>query len=481
MRIREKNYIVWILAGAFLLRVISLNQSLWLDEAIGAIAVHDYSYQGIITDYIKGDTHPPLYYLTLKFWTSLFGYSEIAMRSLSVLFGVLTVYVVYKIAQIFPTEKKQVTKNKAKLGIIAALLMATAPLHIYYSQEVRMYAMNTLLSSLLVLWFLKNDFKKYSVTLLLLAMTDYLPLLVTFALSIYAFTEKRKRTWWRMFLLSHIPAALFLIFWFPTFLVQSTGSREALRLFPGWGDLIGRAGVKELVLVWIKFLIGRISFESNVYYIFIVGTVSLFFGTFLLRSFFELKYTKLFWVWFLVPIILAFVGSTIVPGFSYFRLIISLPAFYLLIGYAVSLSQNPYKYLFPLLLLNVLFSSLYLFNKAYWREDWKASVNYVTTNSGANDIVLQLFPEPFAGYRWYTKNSGLKAYGATKKLGANDEEIEMNVQSLVQNKEGVFYYEYLQDQTDPNGITKLVLKNNNFKQEKVVDFRGIGFVEYWKK
>src|SRR4029078_7831305 len=99
MKFIKNKFLYFLLLLGLILRLISLNQSLWLDEAIGAIAVKNYSYVGIVTDFIKGDTHPPFYYLTLKLWTDLFGYSEIAMRMLSVIFGVATVWVVYKIAK----------------------------------------------------------------------------------------------------------------------------------------------------------------------------------------------------------------------------------------------------------------------------------------------------------------------------------------------------------------------------------------------
>src|SRR5258708_40040230 len=105
------------------------------------------------------------------------------MRSLSVIFGVIKVYIVYLIANAILNQAGKLSS----FPIIAALLFATAPLHIYYSQEVRMYAMNTLLVSLVVLFYLKNDFWKYAITLLILGMTDYLPLLILPALWLYSF------------------------------------------------------------------------------------------------------------------------------------------------------------------------------------------------------------------------------------------------------------------------------------------------------
>ena len=73
---------------SFLLRIINLNQSLWLDEAIGALVVKDMNFIDIATKFAVADNHPPLYYLMLSLWTSIFGYSEISLRMPSVFFGV---------------------------------------------------------------------------------------------------------------------------------------------------------------------------------------------------------------------------------------------------------------------------------------------------------------------------------------------------------------------------------------------------------
>ena len=88
-----------ILLIAFILRVINLNQSLWLDEAINVLATQNFSFLGIITEYAKADFHPPGWFIILWFWGKLFGYSEIAVRIPSVIFGVITIYITYLIGK----------------------------------------------------------------------------------------------------------------------------------------------------------------------------------------------------------------------------------------------------------------------------------------------------------------------------------------------------------------------------------------------
>ena len=126
--------ILAILFLSFVLRVISVNQSLWIDEATSVLTARDFSFSEIITKFSPGDFHPPLYYLILKIWTAIFGSGEVGVRLLSVMAGVGTVYLIYQIANKF------IRVNYSNFPGTAALLLATSGLHIYYSQEARMYA-----------------------------------------------------------------------------------------------------------------------------------------------------------------------------------------------------------------------------------------------------------------------------------------------------------------------------------------------------
>jgi len=56
-------------------------------------------------------------------------------------------------------------------------------------------------------------------------------------------------------------------------------------------------------------------------------------------------------------------------------------------------------------------------NPVFHREDWKGARYYTFAHAKDGDIILQAFPEPFAGYRWYQGDNDVRAYGATKKLG----------------------------------------------------------------
>src|SRR3984893_2313686 len=84
-----------------------------------------WSYQGNMT----------LYYFLLRAWIHL-GDSEFVVRSLSVLFGVLTIPAIYMLGmRLFDRAT----------GVTAAALLSVHSFHIHWSQETRAYSLLTLL------------------------------------------------------------------------------------------------------------------------------------------------------------------------------------------------------------------------------------------------------------------------------------------------------------------------------------------------
>ncbi len=81
---------------------------------------------------------PPLYYSLAWLWSKLFGTGEVGLRSLSAVFGTLTVPAAYLAA-------RELVSRRA--GLIAAGLVALNPYLIWYSQEARSYALYALFSA----------------------------------------------------------------------------------------------------------------------------------------------------------------------------------------------------------------------------------------------------------------------------------------------------------------------------------------------
>jgi|GEM_PF-571768 len=110
--------------------------SFWFDEAVSLDWAEDgaaYIWQSTFA--LVKDKHPPGYYLLLHSWQNLlefFGlaHNDVALRALGALLGVLTVLALLLLA------RRLSGRATARL---AALLVALAPVLVWYSQELRMF------------------------------------------------------------------------------------------------------------------------------------------------------------------------------------------------------------------------------------------------------------------------------------------------------------------------------------------------------
>ncbi|MDE6138418.1 MAG: glycosyltransferase family 39 protein, partial [Candidatus Gastranaerophilales bacterium] len=109
--------------------------------------------------------HTPLYFFLLHFWMKIFGDSEVAIRSLSVVFGILTVPVVYLVSS------KITTKTNS---LIVCLFSAVSPLLVLFSAEARMYSMVVLLVMLSLNFLVDFEQKNDKKSLIKLAIVNLL-------------------------------------------------------------------------------------------------------------------------------------------------------------------------------------------------------------------------------------------------------------------------------------------------------------------
>lgn len=136
--LRRTNWFIALVAivlVSFALRVFRLDaQSLWYDEAFSVYLAHFDLAE--ITTRTAADIQPPLYYYLLNLWIVLAGDSEFAVRFVSLVFGVLTVPLM------FVTARRLFNRIAALIGAFIAML---SPLYLWYSQEARMYTLITFL------------------------------------------------------------------------------------------------------------------------------------------------------------------------------------------------------------------------------------------------------------------------------------------------------------------------------------------------
>ena len=138
----------WPLAAltlaAALLRAATIDvQSYWFDEALTAHLL-ELPFDQMIAEVVDSELTPPLYYVIGWAWAQVFGAGDLELRSLSLIFGVLTVPAAYLAGRQLASPR---------VGLVVAALTAFNPLLIWYSQEARPYSLWVLLGTLSVwLW-----------------------------------------------------------------------------------------------------------------------------------------------------------------------------------------------------------------------------------------------------------------------------------------------------------------------------------------
>ncbi len=395
-----------ILLISLLLRLILINQSLWLDEAIGVMAAKNLSFSEIIFKFSPGNFHPPFQFILLKLWGSIFGFSEISVRSLSIIASLVTLYLVYRICFIFQGSIEINTPKKVRnFPLLAISLLAINPLFIYYSQDAWVYSLATLIATLTVYLYLtinKSRFTSGSFYLFLvgtLCLYTYYPLsFLIFSLAVHAFFKRTNR---KLVFVPFLFSLLFFLPWLPILRNQLHIAVLAKSDTPIWWQVLGTTSLKSVSLVWIKFLIGRISFLTRKGYLAYVLVVSIIPLIGLGISWINKKTLSLLWYWLIIPFALALGLGIFGSGFMYFRLIFILPAFIALIAFGVSRLGRFSQFA----LFSSFATSLIIFwiNPRFHRENWRDAVRFIEANSDSNSATVFINYSQSDPYRYYAK------------------------------------------------------------------------------
>ena len=436
------NYIKMslVLILAFLIRLIALNQSLWLDEATTANVVRQFDLFGIIPKFSVNDFHPPLYYLFMDLWTNLFGYSEIILRLPSVIFSLLTGWMVYLIGKSLKNEE---------LGFWAATLFLFNPLIVYYSQEARMYVLVTFLLTAAFYFFLTKKYLATNILFFLSFLTFYGSIFFFAAIYLYLIFKKKFEELFKLlpgFLIAFIIVS-------PLLYQQWLNSREALLTVQNWSLVLGKANIKNLLLIPIKFSIGRISFEPKILYWGISGLWTAFIFSFVLRPMLHRAGVMLQFL-FLAPLALGFVASFFSPLLQYFRFLYLIPVLTFLI--VPGANKNWQKY--TVLTGFIIFSLIYLLLPSFHREDWKSLVRNLP--AGRQVYMIPSSSDPLIYYNSQIEINDLKLIEKT-----NDKEVV-----VIPYTSDIHAVDY-----------RKVLEKNGYKLEEIKSFRGLNFERWLKK
>ena len=113
-------------------------QSFWDDEVF-TVGLMRLGFVDMLKTVPQTEGSPHVYYVLAWLWTRIFGTGEWGLRSLSALIGTATIPIAYLATH---------TVGSKRAAAIAAVLVATNPFLVWYSQEARAYALLAFLGTL---------------------------------------------------------------------------------------------------------------------------------------------------------------------------------------------------------------------------------------------------------------------------------------------------------------------------------------------
>ncbi len=371
-----------ILLG-LILRLINLGQSFWLDEAAQLVM----SQQSLSWIWIgrAGDFHPPLFYFLTHFWQQ-FSSSEIILRALPVMFGVLAVPAVYLLSSHLFSKK---------IGLYAALFTAINPYLVYYSQEMRSYSLMLFLSILSMNYLIRRQWLWLLLTNTLLLYTHYSSILFLLSQFIYILFYIREIL--KKSCILYLGSWILYLPWLPQLFRQLNSGLNIDQFLPGWRAELTLPFLKSVPLIFFKFTAGRIDLEPNIVYLIYVAFVLI---GLLAVLYLAKKSHPILTVWLILPIFLSIFLSRFIPQTQPFRLIYCLPP--LLIYFALAASNHPKKTLTFLLYVFIVGNFMQITRPRLQREQWRQATNFL--NQQNLPVVVKFF-EAFAPLKYYQLKS----------------------------------------------------------------------------
>jgi mannosyltransferase len=410
-----------VLVGVFL-RVYHLGTtSIWGDEAVsiwfGRLNVSQ------MVQATAGDVHPPLYYFLLHYWMMFFGTSEVAVRLLSVLFGVLAIPMIYVVGrQLFDEE----------VGLVGALILALSSFNIAYSQETRMYTLMVLLTLLSMYFFLRLLQRSnpvllagYVLSTTLLAYTHIYGLFVVIAQNIYVVSllllskhcTFRLKHW---AVLQAIVVALFAP-WIGVLMRQAAAIESGywiprptintiVETFHSYSNYAGdSAGSFTPLYIFIGF-----SIFSLLTYKKVRGSLDWKAPQQTLKSFlWEVRIQDavpvyLLAVWLLTINLIPFVISLFATPIYLLRYTIAASAaFYLLVAKGIRNINNRYAKVAVIVLIALLCSTSLQTYYGSWQVQPREAINVVNNNAKSGDLVIYSPTVDVYTWRYYNKTNSV--------------------------------------------------------------------------
>lgn len=352
------------------------SQGLWFDEAVSLSQVQG-SYD--LTKSLTSDASAPLFGLLLYGWSALFGPTLEAARSLSAIFSACTAGALFLFGRRFLS---------ARTGLFAALLFTLSRTQLYYGHEARAYALVGLLcvASFYVFLELLED-PKWSRA----ALAGVLSAALVYAhyVAVFALVAQLVAALWLVHIRSrammvYVSSQLFAGVLFAPCAAFLLLSDSALPM-RGWiptpspGDVLyvlsAFAGGPLLVGLYAAVLGATIGFVQ-------IGSIRL-----------DRNRVVVLLLWLILPLVLDYGVSFVMPSFLYRYLLYASLALFLLTAYAISRLPVPEAGRWGALALILLPAAWGTAFDPILRSDWRGAAEIAQTER--TDGVLTIITPPY--------------------------------------------------------------------------------------
>lgn len=375
------------------------HESPWYDEAITLRHLDAPSVPAFLDAVAATGTPPMPVYFTLEYlWGNYVGNSAVSLRLLSIAFGQAAILAIYVLgAQLFDR----------RAGLIAAFCLAASLVHIYFSQEIRMYAPVQFFAimSILALHRALTSAKRrwWAVHIcfnVLLVWTHVFSALLIVAESAYLLAFHRKPS---KRILVWIAAHAILIG--PSMLLWLRGL-DLNRIYAA-AEAISPITAKDFAMAFLIFAGGRASNEAPLGHLPFPVSLDRPLAAFLYllaawvawrtvqsRRFngamHEAQPVALLIIWLVLPaVLLAAASLAWKPSFLYRYVLYSSLALYLLAGAAIrGLPGRPWRVAATTLLVCLYTFQVSALAAGPFRPDWRSAAQYVKVHASPNDALL---------------------------------------------------------------------------------------------
>jgi len=481
----KKNYILlFIILLSFLVRVVPSHlETFSADEGVTLYHAQKSVIHNIIWPFF--DDYVPFYHILLSLWLKIATLSIFSSRFLSVLFGTVSVFLLYLIVEkLF---------NK-KTATYSSLIFALSPFAIFYSQEVRVYSLYLLLGLLSIYFYLvyikKGKYKwSYIITTILAIYTHGMALLIPFFQTIHfifqeVWIKKRSFKDWLFIQL------IIFVFFLPLiyFVVQ-----ESLKIASGkiiWvppPSIIGIIKFFYLYVAGMTFLLPNLIVGMAISIIFFIligyAIINFFYKKNKDSSRIEKESVIFLLAWFIIPIIGLIIYSTLFSSVFIEKYIIFVsPVISILVSLGIIKLKGITKNVVVVSIIILLALAVCFDIVSKNNPNWTGASDYIKEKKSPNDVIIMSFYNVQYTFSYYFNKTIFQSENITLYLEKNsmysaNDHSNLNTNTLKNND--IWLVLHASEYTDPNA-TVYTYFTSNYNLAEYKKFTGVSVYHFSK-